>query len=279
MCARWLTVPDVLLSYGLAFNGVDVGATDTLVLVGGGVGVTPIMAALQELLHNEAIFASTTALRRVEFLWVVRDPAQVAWFEGVLHQAREAQRANASAAATGRLEFTVTVHATCRFVGAHACPAADLSVHSSGSSSLMSLNGSPRRRDDDVALRPASSVPSPAQAVGGLPPSHSSRRSQMQGAMVDSSAVALQRRVLGAQELAASRGCAIGRPDMHTFLQGVRSRRLESGAHRSRHAPHRTSHVSVWVSGPTKLMEAAEVSARAVFGNSECHVVCSNFVL
>jgi NADPH oxidase len=77
----------------------DVFASEVAVLIGTGIGVTPFASVLKQVWHlrRQQLEAGMTAtatggalaagrrLKRVEFIWICRDPRNFAWFQALLH--------------------------------------------------------------------------------------------------------------------------------------------------------------------------------------------------
>ena len=68
----------------------DVFKSDVAVLVGAGIGVTPFASILKHIWYRQRQ-GKLYRLRRVEFIWVCRDPSAVAWFQSVLREIEDAQ--------------------------------------------------------------------------------------------------------------------------------------------------------------------------------------------
>jgi len=68
----------------------DVFKSDVAVLVGAGIGVTPFASILKHIWYRQRQ-GKLHRLRRVEFIWVCRDPSAVTWFQSVLHEIEDAQ--------------------------------------------------------------------------------------------------------------------------------------------------------------------------------------------
>jgi len=240
--------------------------TDSLVLVAGGIGATPIMSVLSALLDGEV---RVSTLQAVEILWVVRHPSQVDWFEDVVEELHRRSQRSTGGDTDSQIQFHLTVHATCT-AQARSAP--------EGSVALSSSMAPPSRghSQSSVRLRPMSSFAS------------SSTGSSNEDSRI----------------LAAERGYATCRPSLPRYFASVASRRVSrsrlSGRLSSlRHPPSHGNHsaigevgkphhvddhsdhktvVTVWTCGPQSLMDDVHAAAPKAFG-SECEVVSSEFRL
>nr|KAJ3419049.1 hypothetical protein HK105_007467 [Polyrhizophydium stewartii] len=70
--------------YGRSFDGVF--DRDSVLLVGGGIGVTPLISILGTIIRRNRDGAPDTPIR-AELVWVVRSVAHLEWFEAELHEA------------------------------------------------------------------------------------------------------------------------------------------------------------------------------------------------
>jgi predicted ferric reductase len=69
---------------------------ETILLVGGGIGVTPFASILKTIWYrmNNLSNAKTTRLSKVYFTWVIRDFGQAEWFHSLLHAIEEQDTQN-----------------------------------------------------------------------------------------------------------------------------------------------------------------------------------------
>jgi NADPH oxidase len=64
----------------------DVFGNEVAVLIGTGIGVTPFASVLKQLWHLRAEAQSgIRRLKRVEFIWICKDPNNFAWFQALLN--------------------------------------------------------------------------------------------------------------------------------------------------------------------------------------------------
>ena len=82
----------------------DVFDNEIAVLIGTGIGVTPWASILKNIWHLRASPNPPTRLRRVEFIWVCRDPSSFEWFQTLL-TSLEAQSAAAAEGSGAGPEF------------------------------------------------------------------------------------------------------------------------------------------------------------------------------
>eukprot|EP00123_Amoebidium_parasiticum_P017474 comp23864_c2_seq2/m.41797 comp23864_c2_seq2/g.41797 ORF comp23864_c2_seq2/g.41797 comp23864_c2_seq2/m.41797 type:complete len:329 (-) comp23864_c2_seq2:413-1399(-) len=93
---------------GYGAPSVPLHLMDSVVLVGGGVGVVPLVSILRELALPMSTFKArylTRRTRRVTLIWSVKATSELAWFTTELAQAKEAAR---QSGVTVELKFFVT---------------------------------------------------------------------------------------------------------------------------------------------------------------------------
>lgn len=62
---------------------VDINKYKSIVMVSGGIGITPLQSVFNELVHNISTVSSAEAnLKRIHFVWTVRDPTMIDEFDG-----------------------------------------------------------------------------------------------------------------------------------------------------------------------------------------------------
>lgn len=86
----------------------DLTATADLVLVAGGIGITPIISVYGELLALAKVLDSqltSTALRRVRLIWSSRELSELALFAATLHEAAQHTDESMTTADTGTVRF------------------------------------------------------------------------------------------------------------------------------------------------------------------------------
>jgi len=87
--------------------GVDVNHYEHVVLVAGGIGITPCHAVLRDLVHQYQAKALPPQLRSVTLVWAVRSPQLFNLFEATFQDA-----ADASATSAGAVSFDISLWVT-----------------------------------------------------------------------------------------------------------------------------------------------------------------------
>ena len=95
----------------------NLAAASTLVLIGGGIGVTPLLPILESVSStggaNHPLNGALIAVRRVVFVWTVRDIADFDWVQGLLAEFAPSTQSSSSAPAAGGTGPVVEVKLHC----------------------------------------------------------------------------------------------------------------------------------------------------------------------
>ncbi|KAF8310554.1 hypothetical protein DL93DRAFT_2126443 [Clavulina sp. PMI_390] len=83
-------LPRVLIDGPYGAPTEDVFRSEVAVLVGAGIGVTPFASILKHIWYRQRR-GNLGALKRVEFIWVVRDAPSFGWFQSLLQEVEAAQ--------------------------------------------------------------------------------------------------------------------------------------------------------------------------------------------
>jgi NADPH oxidase len=80
------TMPKIRIDGPYGAPAEDVFMNEVAVLIGTGIGVTPFASVLKHLWHLRSQPTSVPRkLKRVEFIWICRDPDNFAWFQALLN--------------------------------------------------------------------------------------------------------------------------------------------------------------------------------------------------
>ncbi|KAF9513876.1 hypothetical protein BS47DRAFT_1295638 [Hydnum rufescens UP504] len=88
--SNWGTLPLVRIDGPYGGPTEDVFNVEVAVLIGAGIGVTPFASILKHIWYRQRK-GNLGSLRRVEFIWIVRDAPSFGWFQSLLSEVEAAQ--------------------------------------------------------------------------------------------------------------------------------------------------------------------------------------------
>ena len=77
-------LPSVRIDGPYGAPAQDVFQSEVAILIGAGIGITPWASVLKNVWHSRAAGQASKRLKRVELIWICRDPTAFAWFQTLL---------------------------------------------------------------------------------------------------------------------------------------------------------------------------------------------------